>query len=90
MNDLSQCEVVSVRKLENDGNLKAFIDIRLGGTLVIRGCTVMEGKNGRFASLPRRIDRAGKWSDIVIAADDKLRDRYKQIILDAFDEEAGE
>ena len=84
MRELRECDIVAVRRLEGDGNLKAFVDIRLGKGLVIRGCTVVDGKNGLFASLPRRLGRDGRWADVVIPETDDLRSFYHEQILKAY------
>lgn len=87
MGNVKECEIVSVRRLDGTGNLKAFVDIRVGGALVITQCAVMDGKRGLFASLPRQLARDGKWRDVVIAADDELRAHYQGEILRAYEEE---
>lgn len=87
MGNVNECEIVSVRRLEGAGNLKAFVDIRVGGALVITQCAVMDGKRGLFASLPRQLARDGRWRDVVIAADDELRAQYQAEILRAYEEE---
>ena len=87
MGNLNECEVVSVRRMEGNGNLKAFVDIRVGGALVITQCAVLDGKRGMFASLPRQLARDGRWRDVVIAADDELRAHYQAQILQAYEEE---
>jgi DNA-binding cell septation regulator SpoVG len=89
MGNVNECEIVSVRRLEGAGNLKAFVDIRVGGGLVITQCAVMDGKRGLFASLPRQLSRDGRWRDVVIAADDELRAHYQAEILRAYEEEAA-
>ncbi len=89
MGNVKECEIVSVRRLEGAGNLKAFVDIRVGGALVITQCAVMDGKRGLFASLPRQLARDGRWRDVVIAADDDLRAHYQAEILRAYEEEAA-
>ena len=87
MGNVNECEIVSVRRLEGAGNLKAFVDIRIGGALVITQCAVMDGKRGIFATLPRQLARDGRWRDVVIAVDDELRARYQAEILRAYEEE---
>lgn len=86
MSMLKELSVLSVRKLESAGNLKGFVDIQIGGALIVRGCTVMEGKNGVFASMPRRLGRDGQWSDVVVPASDDLKEYYQEQILKAFDD----
>lgn len=83
MGTFRDCEVITVHRLEGTGNLKAFADIRIGGAVVVKGCTIMEGKNGTFASMPRRLNRDGRWSDVVVVSDE-LKGHYEQEILKAF------
>ena len=83
MNGLNQCEVLSVHRLEGESNLKAFVDIRVGGAIVIKGCTVVDGKKGLFASMPRKLMRDGRWCDVIVPGDE-LKNAYEQEILKAF------
>ncbi len=86
---LKTCDIVSVRKLEGTGNLKAFVDIRIGGSLIIKGCAIMDGKNGIFASLPRKLGRDGQWTDVVLVSDEELKQHYEKEILKAYEEVAS-
>jgi len=88
-NDINQIEIISVRKMEGAGTLKAFVDVRVGGVIVITQCAVMEGKRGNFATLPRQLARDGRWRDVVIVADDKVREGYQNAILAAYEAEAA-
>ena len=83
---IKSIEVISVRLLENTGNLRAFVDIRVGGALVITQCAVMDGKRGMFAILPRQLSRDGRWRDVVICADEDVRTLYQDTILTAYEE----
>ena len=88
MGSFRECEVITVHRLEGTGNLKAFVDIRIGGALVIKGCTVMEGKKGMFASMPRRLGKDGRWADVVVVSDE-LKGHYEQEMLKAFQDVRG-
>ena len=90
MNQLNDCQVISVRPLENSGKLKAFVDIRIGGAIIIEHCAIYDGKNGRFASLPQRVTADGKWRKVVFVADDDLKKHYEETILKAYAEEVKE
>lgn len=88
-NALTRVEVVSVRKMEGAGNLKAFVDIRVGGSLVITQCSIIDGKRGLFVSMPRQLARDGRWRDVVIASDEDVMELYRDAILKAYYEEDG-
>lgn len=81
-----QIEIVSVRKIAGAGNLKAFVDIRVYGVVVITQCAVFDGKRGLFTTLPRQLNREGLWRDVVIVADDKVREEWQEAILKAYEE----
>lgn len=85
-----EIEIVSVRKIEGTGNLKAFVDVRVFGFLVITQCAVMEGRRGLFAVLPRQLARDGKWRDVVICADDEIKSAWCDAILKAYEQELEE
>lgn len=84
-----QIEIVSVRKVNGVGSLKAFVDIRVYGVVVITQCAVLDGKRGLFATLPRQLNREGLWRDVVIVADDKVREEWQEAILEAYEEAAA-
>jgi len=90
MTQFKELSVLSVRRLENAGNLKGFVDIQIGGALIVRGCTVMEGKNGVFAGMPRRLGRDGRWSDVIVPSNESLKNYYQEQILRAYSEHEPE
>ena len=79
-------EVVDIRKITGDGNLKALADVRVGEGLVIKGFCVMQGKNGIFVSMPRKATKDGRWFDI-LEPDDVLKRRLEDKVLESYDRE---
>lgn len=75
---------VDVRKLEGDGNLKAFADIVIEPGILIRGCFVMQGKTGVFAAMPRKLTRDGRWCDVVLVENEELKAEIENAILEAY------
>ncbi|MFT5207056.1 MAG: DNA-binding cell septation regulator SpoVG [Candidatus Omnitrophota bacterium] len=88
MTELTDCRVVSLRHVENQGKLRAIADLRIGASLIIKNCPVFEGKNGRFASFPRISNADGQWQATIEEADDSLKKLYMDSILKAYEEEA--
>jgi len=72
--------------MEGDSGLKAFADLRIGGALIISGCSVCQGRDGLFASMPRKLGRDGRWRNVVSTADEQLKEHYQRIILNAYEE----
>ena len=79
-------EVVDIRKIVGDGNLKAFADVRVGDGLVIKGFCVMQGKSGIFVSMPRKASKDGRWFDI-LEPDDSLKRELENKVLASYERE---
>ena len=77
-------QVISIRRVNGCGNLKAFVDVCLDDTLTIRGCTVMAGEKGARVFMPRRVDNHGLWSDVVTYLDDTTKCAFSSSILKAY------
>jgi len=75
--------VENVRDHPSDAVVAEF-DARLGGVLV-RGCRLVDGRNGRFVGLPsRRPQDSDAWIEIVT-----LTDALKARVLAAIEEAVG-
>lgn len=79
-------EVVDIRKMTGDGNLKAFADVKLGGHLLVKGISVVNGKNGIFVSMPRKASKDGRWFD-VLEAEGSLKDEIEGKVLESYERE---
>ena len=81
-----QVEIVDIRKSALDGNLKAFADVRFDAQLIIKGFSVMNGKNGLFVSLPKKAGKDGRWFDFLLV-DDALKHEVEDKVLKAYERE---
>lgn len=52
-----------------DSKTKAFVDLELDNTLVIKGLTLVEGKNGLFLSFPSTKGKDGKYYNSIYSID---------------------
>ena len=77
-------EVAGLKKLEGDGKTKAFCDVSVCGTILVRGFRVVEGKNGTFVSMPRRQGKDGQWYETVSLLNDEAKIRLNEVVLDAY------
>ena len=80
-------EVSDVRKIVGEGTLKAFADVKVGGTLIIKGFRVVQGKRGVFVSMPQRAGKDGKWFDTITPVTEDFREELEQKVLEAYDQE---
>lgn len=63
---------IEIRTIESGGHLKAFADVEYMG-FIMRGFTIMQGKDGVFACAPRRLGRDGRWNDVIEFTDHELK-----------------
>ena len=82
-------EVAGLRKLDGEGKTKAFCDVAICGTLLVRGFRVVEGKNGTFVSMPRRQGKDGQWYETVSPLNDEVKVHLNEIVLEAYRDSNG-
>ncbi|MEI8345212.1 MAG: SpoVG family protein [Candidatus Omnitrophota bacterium] len=83
-----EIEVVDIRKVNSDSKLKAFADVKVADAVIIKGFSVMAGKNGIFVSMPRKTAKDGRWYDILSPVDDGFKREIEQKVLEAYEREA--
>ena len=77
--------VKRMKKLDSQGKLRAFADVLIDGTILIKGCRVVEGNNGLFVSMPQQKGKDDKWYGIVQCLDDNVFREMCQTVLSAYD-----
>ncbi len=78
-------EVTRFVRFENIGALKAFCDVAIDGTVLIKGIRIVEGRTGPFVTMPRQQSKNNeKWFDSVVVLDNRLRERMNQHILETY------
>ena len=76
--------VKRINKLEGEGTAKAFCDVAVNGSFLIKGIKVIEGKNGLFVSMPREQGKDGNWYDTVVPLSKEARQQMSQVVLEAY------
>ena len=82
--NLVELEVTGLRKLEGDGKTKAFCDVSIFGTFLVRGFSVVQGKNGPFVGMPRRQGKDGQWYETVTPLSDEVKKQLNEIVLETY------
>ena len=68
-------------------NLLGYADLTLEDSFVIKGVSILNGRNGKFISFPQK--KVGdKYYDIVFPITKELRDRIYKIIMEKYNNEA--
>ena len=80
-------EVVDMRMVVGDGLLKAFADIKIADTVIVKGFNVLKGKNGVFVAMPRKAGKDGRWYDVLLPVNDGVKEALETAVLAAYDRE---
>jgi len=69
---------------EGEGSLKAFCDLAIEDSFLLRGIRIVEGKDGLFVSMPRQQAKSQKWFDSVVVLTQEAKTAVKEIILNEY------
>ena len=71
-------------KLEGEGAMRAFADVAINDSLLIRGLRVVEGQKGIFVSMPKQQGKDSKWYDTIRPLSTQVRDEISDAVLKAY------
>lgn len=75
---------VRVRKINQDGKMKAIVSVTLDDAFVIHDVKVVEGQNGLFVAMPSRKTPEGDYRDIAHPITTNAREIIQTAVLDAY------
>jgi stage V sporulation protein G len=77
-------EVSRMHKLDSSGATKAFCDLSVLDSLLIKGVRVVEGEKGLFVSMPQEAGKDGKWYKTVIPLNKEVMAEIEKLVLEAY------
>jgi len=83
----TKIEVTEVRPIAGIGNLKALVDVKLNGYILIRGFSVVDSAHGLIATPPRKVGRDGRWYEILTPLNASIQTRLEAAVLMAYQAE---
>ena len=85
MADSTDIQVARIFRLEKEGSrLKAFVDLAVGSSLIVKGFKVVEGQEGLFVGMPRVAGKDGKWYEAAFPVSQGKRREISEVILSAY------
>ena len=72
---------VKIRKITNEGKMKAIVSITLDNEFVVHDIKVIEGENGLFIAMPSRKTPNGEFKDIAHPISTEVRQKFQTEIL---------
>lgn len=80
---------VRVRKIPNDGKMKAVASITLDQEFVIHDIKIIEGDKGLFIAMPSRKTAENEFRDIAHPIKPEVREYIQETILREYEEYIG-
>lgn len=82
--DELKLSVARLHKLDGAGTTKAFCDLSILDSFIIKGLRIVEGEKGMFVSMPREEGKDGKWYNTVIPLKREVKDEIDRLVLEAY------
>ena len=77
---------VRIRKVNQEGKMKAIVSITIDNELVIHDIKVIEGEKGLFIAMPSRKTSSGEFRDIAHPINSSARESLQQAILAKYEQ----
>lgn len=72
---------VRVRKITNEGKMKAIVSVTFDNEFVVHDIKVIDGQNGLFIAMPSRKTPDGEFKDIAHPINTETREKIQSAIL---------
>jgi stage V sporulation protein G len=76
---------VRVRKLNEEGKMKAVVSVTFDNEFVVHDIKVIEGQNGLFIAMPSRKTPEGEFKDIAHPINSDTRNKLQNAILKEYE-----
>ena len=77
---------VRVRKITNEGKMRAVVSITLDNEFVVHDIKVIEGEKGLFIAMPSKKGNDGEYRDIAHPISAATRTEVQRLILEKYEE----
>jgi stage V sporulation protein G len=83
--EIMQITDVRVRKIANEGKMKAIVSVTFDNEFVVHDIKVIDGQNGLFIAMPSRKTPDGEFKDIAHPINTDTREKIQTAILDEYE-----
>lgn len=81
---------VRVRKVNQEGKMRAVVSITIDNEFVVHDIKVIEGEKGLFIAMPSRKASDGEYRDIAHPINSETRDKIQTLILEKYEVAASQ
>ncbi|MCR5494157.1 MAG: septation regulator SpoVG [Treponema sp.] len=79
-----QITELRIRKVEEEGKLKAYVTVTFDNCFVVHNVKIIEGQNGLFIAMPSRKTSNGEYKDVAHPISPDFRAELQNKILEEF------
>ena len=79
-----QITELRIRKVEDEGKLRAYVTVTFDNCFVVHNVKIIEGKGGLFIAMPSRKTANGKYKDVAHPISPEFRTELQDKILEEF------
>jgi len=81
---------VRIRKMNEEGRMKAIVSITLDDQFVVHDVRVIEGNTGLFVAMPSKRTPSGEFKDIAHPINSEARQHIEKEVIDSYFAERDE
>lgn len=86
MGENLQIAVARIHRLNSNSPVKAFADIKINESLLIKGLRVVQSAKGLFVSMPQEKSKDSKWYDTILPLSKEVRAEIVSKVLNSYNE----
>ena len=75
---------IRVRKISQEGKMKAVVSVAFDNEFVVHDIKVIEGEKGLFIAMPSRKAEDGEFHDIAHPISSDTRDKLQKMVLEKY------
>lgn len=79
-----QITELRIRKVEDEGKLRAYVTVTFDDCFVIHNVKIIEGKSGLFIAMPSRKTASGEYKDVAHPISPEFRNAMQDKILSEY------
>ncbi|MGF7059728.1 septation regulator SpoVG [Brassicibacter mesophilus] len=81
---------VRVRKVSNEGKMKAIVSVTFDEEFVVHDIKIIEGQNGLFIAMPSRKMTDGEFRDIAHPINSETRNKIQEAVFAEYEKVMNE
>lgn len=79
-----QITELRIRKVEDEGKLRAYVTVTFDNCFVVHNVKIIEGQNGLFIAMPSRKTADGEYKDVAHPISPEFRAELQARIIDEY------